>query len=104
RQCSRIGPATPCHVDGQARSENPDADQLAGRQVPPCVPRPPAKEIEYPAPLLVTSKHLDHRAERRVEHQVEGEQLAEEPLAAAPVRQEEEDERAAERFVELRRV
>ena len=27
-----------------------------------------------------------------------------EPLAAAPVRQEEEDERAAERFVELRRV
>ena len=68
------------------------------------MPRPPAEEIEYPATLLVAAERLDHRAQRRVEHQVEGEQLAVEPLAAAPVRQKDEDQRATERFVELSRM
>src|ERR1700693_588194 len=104
RHRRRHGPPALRHPDGDAGGENPDADQLAGGEVPPCVPRPPAEEVEHPAALLVAAEPFDQGAKRRVEHQVEREHLAVEAFAAAPVGEEKEDERAPERLVELGRV
>src|SRR5579859_610477 len=92
------------NVDSKAGGEDAHADQLAGRQIPPGVPRKAAEEAEDAAALLVAAEGLDGGAQRRVEHEVEGQQFAVEALARSPIREEEEDQRAAEGLVELRRV
>src|SRR5919201_1293635 len=62
------------HVEQHARNENPDADELAGGEVPPRATRRRTDEVEDAAALLVAAHCLDGRAERSVEDQVEREQ------------------------------
>src|SRR5205823_5279825 len=76
-------------------------DQLAGGEVPPGPAGQRTQEVEDAAALLVASQRLDQRAERRVQNEVEREQLAVEALAGAPQRERDEDGQLAERLVEL---
>src|ERR1700757_366321 len=81
---SRLRPPTRAPADDDVKrdagGENTDADQLAGGEVPPGTSRRVADEIEDAAALLVTAHRLDDRAQRRIEHEVEREQLAVESL------------------------
>src|SRR6266852_9243391 len=89
-------------VENDAEGEDGDADQLAGGEVPPGAAGQRAEEVEHTPALLVPAHRFDERAQRRVEDQVEREQLAVEALARAPQRERHEDAQLAERLVELR--
>src|SRR6267142_5075550 len=88
-------------VEGYSEGENRHADQLAGGEVPPGAAGQRTEEVEHAPALLVPAHGLDQRAQRRVEHQVQGEQLAVEALARAPERERHEDAQLADRLVEL---
>src|SRR2546428_3111809 len=90
------------NVESDPQREDGHADQLARREVPPGAAGEGPEEVEDAAPLLVSAHRLDQCAQRRVEDEVEREELAVETLARAPQGQREEDAQLAQGLVELR--
>src|SRR4051812_49289758 len=96
-----LAPSPEQHEEGDSGGKDTHADELARGEVPPGALCPRTEEIEHPSSLLVAAKRLDQRAERRVEDEIEREQLAVESLPAPPEDESAEDEQLAERLVEL---